>query len=319
MKNTNIEWCDHTVNFWWGCTKVSPACAACYAQALAKIFSRGRATWGPEGARWLRENRALDELLKLDASAEKRGVRERVFINSMSDTFEDRDDLNQARTALWLAVYGVSNLDIILLTKRPENVMKMVPAHWATDWPVHVWIGTTVENQEMADFRIPELLSIPAKVRFLSCEPLLGPVDLTKNAPNPFGFFEEDIHWVICGGESGPQARPMHPDWARSLRDQCKAAGVPFMFKQWGEWVGGKFDARKGKAMLDDGVIFWTNPGHPKIHSWPAGDAKQWELPISARLGKKAHRLTLAGEELASNNRLLDGVEHNGFPEVRHA
>lgn len=330
MKNSKIEWCHHTVNFWWGCAfalladgSLSEECRNCYAHLLAKLFSRGKATWGPNGNRWIRHEAARRELYKIDKSAYARGVRERVFINSMSDTFEDRPDLEQSRCMLWGACAFVTNVDIILLTKRPQNVMRMVPPSWHTNWPAHVWIGTTCGTQQAANERIPHLLSIPAKVRFISGEPLLGPVDFSPwivrgrdLAAGLEAFKMPGIDWVICGGESGQHARPMHPDWARSLRDQCQAAGVPFMFKQWGEWVGGKLDARKGKAMLDDGVIFWTNPGHPKIHCWPAGDANQWELPISARVGKKAHRLTLAGEELASNNRLLDGVEHNEFPEA---
>jgi protein gp37 len=118
-----------------------------------------------------------------------------------------------------------------LLTKRPENVARFAPSLWLENWPAHIWIGTTVENQQCADERIPALLEIPAKVRFLSCEPLLGPVNLS------YRCLEVAADWVICGGESGGHARPMHPDWARSLRDQCNEADVPFFFKQWGEWI----------------------------------------------------------------------------------
>ena len=143
---------------------------------------------------------------------------------------------------------------MLLLTKRPENVLRMAPLHWLKmdgKWPAWVWIGTTVEDQEHADKRIPELLKVPAKVRFLSVEPLLGEVDLPwlhscTIVPGQGETLADQVrstrklsvlHWVIVGGESGSSARPMHPDWVRKVRDQCVAAGVPFFFKQWGEWL----------------------------------------------------------------------------------
>lgn len=246
MKNTKIEWCHHTVNFWWGCAfalltdgSVSQECIHCYAKKLAAFFSKGAATWGTDGKRWIRHVAARRELYRMDKSAHARGVRERVFINSMSDTFEDREDLKESRGFLWYVCKYVTNLDILLLTKRPQNVRAMVPAEWLRDWPAHVWIGTTVGTQAAADERIPALLTIPAAVRFLSCEPLLENVDLSSRIPGGLAArdgYVPGIHWVICGGESGPKARPMHPEWARSLRDQCAAAGVPFFFKQWGEY-----------------------------------------------------------------------------------
>ena len=303
MKHTKIEWAHHTVNFWWGCTKVSEACAHCYAETLAKLFSRGKATWGATGARWLRHQRAAEELMKLDASARKRGVRERVFINSMSDTFEDRADLNAARELLWICCCCVPSLDVLLLTKRPENVMRMVPAEWGERWPANVWIGTTVENQAMADLRIPALLQVPAVVRFLSCEPLLGPVDLTRidtTSDSDPGFsalelrdgdegtIEGTIGWIICGGESGGNARPMAYAWASSLRDQCRAAGVPFFFKQWGEFVPMPGNM-PGKLTTVTG----------------AGRKRRWQQngdEIAVRIGKKE-----AG-------RMFDGVEWNQVP-----
>jgi protein gp37 len=305
MKNSKIEWCDHTVNFWWGCVfallsdgSLSEECRNCYAHLLSKLFSRGKATWGVNGNRWIRHEAARRELYKIDKSAHERGVRERVFINSMSDTFEDRADLEQARCMLWGACVFVTNVDIILLTKRPQNAMRMVPPSWHTNWPAHVWIGTTCGTQQAAEERIPALLSIPAKVRFLSCEPMLGSVDIagaiwnncakeviwpymatvdksTMSAPLLPG-----IQWVICGGESGPKARPMHPEWARSLRDQCMAAGVPFFFKQWGEWSPAKPAAGISSIALG-------------LHG---SDVRL------QRLGKH------------NTGRLLDGVEHSSFP-----
>ena len=185
-ENSKIEWCHHTVNFWWGCEKCSPGCANCYAEEIARRFGKGKATWGSGGKRMIRRGTPVAELLRLDKSARKRGVRERVFINSMSDTFEDRPELFAPRNVLFVTLEKLTNLDVLLLTKRPENVVPMlrkIQEHWDADkLPIfpHLWFGVTVENQEMADQRIPALLQIPARVRFLSCEPLLGPVDLMK-------------------------------------------------------------------------------------------------------------------------------------------
>lgn len=307
-KNSAIEWCHHTVNFWWGCVfatladgSLDEACRHCYAKMLSALFSRGKATWGPKGNRWIRHVAAVRELAKVDESARKRNVRERVFINSMSDTFEDRDDLNEARAALFAVCPSLTNLDILVLTKRPQNVRRMVPTAWLENWPAHVWIGTTCGTQQAADERVPELLRIPARVRFLSCEPLLEHVALKL----PDHDFSETgapiIHWVICGGESGPKARPMHPDWARSLRDQCHAAGVAFFFKQWGEWFPGCNDG--------DGFLFDDRHGEPEnfptrfnVHEFPP--ERNGEYQEMARIGKKA-----AG-------RILDGREHSEFPEA---
>jgi protein gp37 len=261
MKNSKIEWCHHTVNFWWGCEfarledgTLRQECVHCYAKRLAAFFSQGRATWGATGRRWIRANAAVTELRRLDASARRRGVRERVFINSMSDTFEERADLEQVRLLLCLAIERVTNLDVLLLTKRPGNVLRLVPMAWIERWPAHVWIGTTAGTQKAADEAVPELLKIPARVRFLSCEPLLGPVDLTMFThgvgirPDKTTYRIPGLDWVICGGESGAGARPMQAEWARALRDQCAAASVPFFFKQWGEWLGTNPPVRVGKT-----------------------------------------------------------------------
>jgi protein gp37 len=162
-------------------------------------------------------------------------TRQRVFCGSLCDVFEDRPEIGDWRLELFDLIESTPNLDWLLLTKRPENVRAMVP--WER-YPENVWIGTSVEDQKAADKRIPELLQIPARVRFLSCEPLLGPVDLSDY----LGFIEGDykkplIGWVICGGESGPHARPMDPAWVRTLSKLCLHAEVPFFFKQWGEWL----------------------------------------------------------------------------------
>ena len=144
----------------------------------------------------------------------------------MADVFEWGRTLDSLRERLWALVDRTPNLDWLLLTKRPHLARRLVP--WANAWPGHVWLGTTVENQHLADRRIRFLLDVPCQYRFLSCEPLLGPVDLS-------GYIDA-LHWIITGGESGGRARPTHPDWIRGLRDQCVNAGVAFHFKQWGNW-----------------------------------------------------------------------------------
>jgi len=231
---TKIQWCDATVNFWWGCAKVSDGCRYCYAEGIARRLSRGTATWGENGLRRLRVGEATRELLQLNKRAERQRRTLRVFINSMSDTFENRRDLDAARHVLWAVARVVPALDLLLLTKRPENVRHLVDPEWmAGKWPANVWLGTTVENQAAADERIPHLLAVPAPVRWLSCEPLLGPVDIRAGDARPpgmRGYFD----WVVAGGESGQQARPCKLDWLRSLRNQCDQAGVPFFLKQLG-------------------------------------------------------------------------------------
>lgn len=253
MKNTRIEWAHHTLNWWWGCEKVSEACRYCYAEVMAKLFGRGRCVWGKGGLRWIREN-AMRDARNLHATSKASGEIQRIFVNSMSDTFEDHPGLHAARANALAAMEAMPHASWLLLTKRPENVLRMVPKHWLDAWPAHIWIGTTVENQQCADHRIPTLLGIPAKVRFLSCEPLLESLDL-ENHLWIKGFdrmWPNGIHWIICGGESGGHARPMHPDWARSLRDQCQAAGVPFHCKQWGEWIEVPAFEKNGDMLYQD-------------------------------------------------------------------
>jgi protein gp37 len=160
--------------------------------------------------------------------AATRGSRARVFCASMADVFEYRQDLDIHRARLWRLIDETPNLDWLLLTKRPDQVSDLIP--WEDSWPHNVWLGTTVETQRWAERRLPFLLQHRASVLFLSCEPLLGPIDLTP------WFNRPSIEWVIAGGESGHRARPMNPDWVRNLRDQCVANGIAFHFKQWGNW-----------------------------------------------------------------------------------
>lgn len=263
MRNSAIEWTDHTFNPWVGCTKVSDGCKHCYAEALMdKRF--GRVEWGVNGTRKRTSAANWREPLKWNRDAQAAGIRQRVFCASLADVFEDRPELAEWRSDLFDLIYSTPHLDWLLLTKRPENVLDMVPANWHAWLPANVWIGTSIENQAAADERIPHLLRIPASVRFLSMEPLLGPVDL-DHVVSP-GSLEtlRGVQWVIVGGESGTKARPMHPDWVRSIRDQCQADGVPFFFKQWGEYdaVGRKVGKKVSGRELNG--HYWDEyPGTP--------------------------------------------------------
>jgi protein gp37 len=241
MKNSSIEWTHHTFNPWIGCTRVSPGCQHCYAETMMdKRY--GKVKWGPQGKRMRTSTDYWKQPLKWNREAAAAGERRRVFCASLADVFESKRDqardMHSWRSDLFSLIRMTPHLDWLLLTKRPEMIFPLFP--WfiteIEKYP-NVWIGTSVENQEYADKRIPELLKIPAAVRFLSVEPLLGPVNLLPYLQMQWtGMGEETpmIDWVIVGGESGPGARPMHPDWARALRDQCRAAEVPFFMKQMG-------------------------------------------------------------------------------------
>lgn len=236
-KDSKIEWTDHTFNPWIGCSKVSLGCQHCYAETLMDK-RMGRVQWGPNGTRERSSETYWRQPLKWNREAQDAGVMRSVFCASLADVFEDRAELRQWRSDLFAMVEHTRYLRWLFLTKRPENVIEMVV--WdapGCKLPENVWIGTSVENQATADERIPHLLRIPAPVRFLSMEPLLGPVDLSGVSYSGLcrsGDWGPGIDWVIVGGESGHNARPMHPDWARSIRDQCQAASVPFFFKQMG-------------------------------------------------------------------------------------
>lgn len=231
-KNSSIEWTDHTFNPWWGCAKVSPGCSNCYAESWARRV--GESVWGTKSERRFFTNKHWGEPLRWNADAVSYGVRKRVFCASMADVFELRGDLDPWRVRLWEVIEKTPGLDWLLLTKRPQNIAGMVP--WRDVWPHNVWLGTSVEDQARAKERLPFLLRFPAKCRFLSCEPLLGHVDLGPWAID-VGRSLHPIDWVIAGGESGPNARPMLPGWAISLRNQCRETGIPFHFKQWGHWA----------------------------------------------------------------------------------
>lgn len=357
--NTKIEWADATANYVNGCSVVSPGCTNCYAMRLAGTRmkhhpSRAGLTIDTKaGPVWNGEIRTNDKVL-----AEVLGWKRprRIFWNAHGDLWHPA--VQDYQIDRQFAVMALTSHHIhMVLTKRPDRAREYLtdpdvraridceidsiiservdPLHRRSDdlratapdldetWPLpNVWLGTSVEDQTRADERIPALLATPAAVRFISAEPLLGPVNLnhvkffdrmTEEGGREMGWEsalnglrydmwagdDEDpmvpghpkLDWVIVGGESGPNARPMHPDWARSLRDQCAAAGVPFHFKQWGEWkpFGGWVDGVSSYS--DESGTYAAD----KIMRFPDG-------AYAARVGKKA-----AG-------RLLDGVQHDGFP-----
>lgn len=315
-ENSAISWTDHTMNFWIGCTKVSPACTNCYAAVdtfARRERSHGRELWGPNADRhrtaaglwkkpyqWNKNYEWIEcaechwrgHVSKMDTSSGAfrcpvcDGVlhdttRQRVFVSSLSDICEIHPQItDDMRREIAKIVMDCTNLDFLFLTKRPENFKLLWLELFGGTLPDNLWVGTTVENQKYADERIPALLNIQAKVRFLSCEPLLGHIGFNNTQKLHNAFAEKQIHWVIVGGESGSKARPMNPIWATSIRDQCKEAGIPFHFKQWGEWTP---DGEK------------VNGGTPVVYTS--------DLPVPMwKLGKK------------NTGRLLDGVEHNEFP-----
>lgn len=319
-QNSKIEWTDHTFNPWIGCSKVSPACANCYAE---RDFDHryGMVKWGPNGFRKITSQSNWLKPIHWNAEAWKTGVRKRVFCASLADVFEDwqghvmpanpedkHETLDEVRNRLFTLIDMTPMLDWLLLTKRPENIRRMYVPHCLERVKGHVaqndgagyhlrvrsnvWLGTSVENQEWADKRIPELLNCRnlSPVLFLSCEPVVGPIDLDypeKFYPNgprtccsgrecgccgmpvdPPAYLNAccgGVDWVITGGESGPCARPADPRWFRSLRNQCTGSGVSFFFKQWGEFD--ETQTRVGKkaaGRLLDGVEWNQFPQQPE-------------------------------------------------------
>lgn len=314
-----IEWTDSTFNPWIGCTRVGPGCDHCYAAVSTPARTMG-ITWGAGSPRrrtsagnwrlpvqW--NARPFYECPKCQwrgddptpVSTQSAGgdgyaifcpecsahgllrARRRVFCASLADGFDNEvDDL--WRVDLFQLILATPNLDWLLLTKRIGNVATLAPRLWMRDgFPANVWLGATVVNQHEADRDIPKLLQTPAKVRFLSVEPMLGEVRLDRvmrSSPDSDWTYCDNvltgfrahvcggstsssnaIQWVICGGESGPNARPVHPNWVKSLRDQCEAAGVPFLFKQWGEWLPS--DEFTSELNAEDG-------------GWPHNDNSKW-------------------------------------------
>lgn len=278
-ENSGIEWTHHTFNPWIGCTKISAACDNCYAEEWNKRFDGG-SNWGPHADRRRTKNWAAP--VKWNKEAAALGIRYRVFCASLADVFDNHKSIApEWRGDLWRLIRDTPHLDWLLLTKRPMNIAKMLPPDWG-DGYANVWLGATVENKE-ATSRIWHLVKVPAVVHFLSCEPLLEGIDLTwcglpvnqsgvLDCLRGFSWIEQwhdgegkerekqkvkdwpyKIDWVIAGGESGSQSRSADPDWFRTLRDQCSAAGVAFLFKQWS---GGNQREIKGQGRALDGVVW---------------------------------------------------------------
>jgi protein gp37 len=329
-----IEWTDATWNPVRGCSRITTGCGGpnheggCYAEKIAARFSdpgqpfHGFAERTPYGGRWTGKLALIDEQLTLPLRWKRP---RKIFVNSMSDLFHENLP-DEAIDKVFAVMALCPQHTFQVLTKRAErmraymsdplqhNRMELaaeairpsIGKPWSPKYVLprilpNVWLGVSAERQEEADERIPHLIKTPATVRFISAEPLLGPIDLTRFSPvdadwNPRAAAIGNLiglDWIIVGGESGHNARPMHPAWARSLRDQCAAAGVPFFFKQWGEWgepcVGG------AKHLVS------SDGSHVDDREWEKAVGFNYPLLMS-RVGKKA-----AG-------RLLDGREHNEFP-----
>lgn len=342
---TGIEWCDSTFNPWMGCTKVSPACDHCYAERETRRF--GRVEWGAGKprvrttsvwnypARWNRETfvecdcgyrGTLDQLTTNAVhrcNLKFRPARRRVFCASLADWLDNEVPIEWLVDLLDL-IRRTPNLDWLLLTKRIGNWRTRLGAalnasnsidlrEWIALWlhgdaPRNVWIGSTVIDQPETDRDVPKLLAVPALVRFLSIEPMLGPIEFSdvsrrSDCAQQLGKKALDgIDWIIAGGESGPQARPSHPDWYRSLRDQCAAVGVPFLFKQHGEWLATDFCSDED-VMLPSRRTVYVNRDGSSVDGSEGFDFFAG-FKETAWVGKKA-----AG-------RLLDGRTHDGFPAV---
>lgn len=348
-ENSAIEWTDHTFNPWIGCQKVGPGCDFCYAEALSR--ARLGVPWGPGAERRHTAASTWKMPLRWNRRAAAEGRRYRVFCASLADVFDNAVP-PEWRADLFALIRDTPHLDWLLVTKRIGNAEKMAEA--AGGWPTNVWLGATIVNQAEADRDVPKLLTIAGPLlRFLSMEPLLGPVNIepwvapwmacqecddgegygnrcssdriprdeqcpwkravqivTEHPPYDAGGMPasitckvEVLDWIIVGGESGPGARPMHPDWARSLRDQCASAGVPFLFKQWGEWEASLDRERDDPDWRADYTNDYVDDGRSKWLNLAGGCGFHGErFHVMRRVGKKA-----AG-------RLLDGVQHDGLP-----
>lgn len=289
-QNTKIEWAHHTFNPWIGCTKVQqadgsihPACINCYAEAESK--RRGWAQWGKGKPRHRTTPGYWSKPLAWNRAAAKKGIRERVFCASLSDIF-DAEVTQEWREQLFALIDKCPNLDWLILTKRPENILLMIPPSWQVFPPKNVLMGTSVSDQPTANEFIPRLLAVGHIFKlFVSIEPLISGIDLQECGVISEDWFESKISWCIVGGESGPKARPLHPYYALSLRDQCSVAGIKFLFKQWGEYL---------PDLYPNGQ-YWVPFDH---YNMQTGKGFQ-------RVGK-----TAAG-------RILEGQEYTEFPEVK--
>ncbi|QDH92849.1 hypothetical protein KNU62_gp64 [Gordonia phage Bakery] len=318
---TGIEWTDATWNPVTGCTKVSAGCDHCYAETLAERF-RGTAGHYFENG--------FDVQLRENKLREPLGWRKprKVFVNSMSDLFHDAvPDEYISRVFAMMALTPQHTYQV--LTKRHARMRALLSVpdllrdypFWEVldhRWPLpNVWLGVSTENQQWAEIRIPALLDTPAAVRFISAEPLLGPVRLCccitagpdLEGPSEFCWMHgrSSLDWVIVGGESGRGARPMHPQWARDIRDQCVAAGVPFLFKQWGQWG---LEGDTAHYLATDGTLY-----APGDLTYP--DGPRYADALRAGHNRGLHTVYRVGKGRAG--RELDGRTWDQYPENRGA
>lgn len=274
--DSKIEWCKHTFNPVWGCMKVSPGCKNCYAETLSKRF--GKNIWGPNSGRRTFGKKHWNDPERWNRAAFKAGTRARVFCGSMCDIFEDHPVTNEARLRVFDMIERFLRLDWLLLTKRIENAEAMLAEKFGSPLklPKNLWLGTSIEDQQRADKRVPLLLKIPAAVRFLSVEPLLGPVILDpdwffETGPGHLDYtgfggqkqriWDQTLHWVIVGGESGPGARSMDLEWAQTIVDTCREYHSRPFVKQ----LGSVWAKQNGAS-------------HPK-----GGDMAEWPAALQIR------------------------------------
>jgi protein gp37 len=366
MSATKIEWCDHTINPVVGCSKCSPGCDHCYAERFAARLAKNPATrrvYAPvvddEGHWTGRINCVELNLATFDewwnARVRKAKNGSRIFVGSMTDLFHENGLEDEGLLHIWSRMDAWPEHIFCVLTKRPERMrdFALLEDHCWTPYPLpNVWLGVTVCNQEEADAKIPWLLATPAVKRFVSIEPMLGPVDMQLHShdgkslhaltgaysENPMAYLHEPeydapqldlgikIHttiraldWVICGGETGPGARPVHLDWVRGLRDQCVAAQVPFFFKGWGDWLPGEnvFAGKDGRVSRhQDGRVGATTTNNLTANNYCTWD-ESGEMKFGPFGGRNTYRPVRFWSERVGKKRtgrLLDGREWNEVP-----
>lgn len=389
MENSAISWCDHTQNFWIGCTKVSPGCANCYAETLDRNrFSRTLdggtkeapvSHWGPGAPRFRTSAENWKKPLRWDKLAKAghfveivrsgriiaRGdvrrlvkkkdaagawlvqegdkvfkVRPRVFCSSLSDILDAEVDPKTLAEALDI-IRRCDGLDWLLVTKRPELWRERITAAleatdpfshlavWLRQWLEgtvrnNVWFGATMEDQPRYDQRWRQLAAIPARYRFISMEPMLGAIDMLPSMPRHAGAegtqsFNCPFQWVIVGGESGDKARPMHPDWARSIRDQCATLGVAFHFKQWGSFAPGFDEDRYTHGEGEKKHHIWITRSGESGACWIRDDDGTWDNftgnpPLGADGNVTDEVAVMHPSSKSAAGHLLDAEERRAFP-----